>query len=128
LAYDYNPKDPVVNSVIAREIYHDRNNITKRPKSDALQYYLVASEHNYPYCIGRVGYMYEFGEGVEQDFKKARMYYLRASDLGHIGSRVRIANTYKSEKKYFKYFIWKIKTLPSYFLAKIVDDDSLYFG
>jgi TPR repeat protein len=49
-------------------------------RAKATELLLEAAEMNHPVAQGRIAFCYEFGLGIETDFKKAEAYYIKASE------------------------------------------------
>ncbi len=64
----------------------------------ALEDYTKASEGTEQFFIGSamnsIGYMYDYGNGVEQDYALAMEWYKKAADLGHTGAMNNIGYMY----------------------------------
>ena len=74
----------------------------------ALEYLLPAAEAEHADAQGLLGYMYSYGQGVEQSDEKAVKYYQMAADQGNSGSLGNLAVMYKTgrgvEQSYEKAF------------------------
>jgi TPR repeat protein len=46
-----------------------------------LKWYHLAAEQGYPNAQHNIGYMYDTGEGVEQDYKEALKWYTLAGNI-----------------------------------------------
>ena len=47
-----------------------------------MEYYQKSADLEYSLAFTNIGYLYETGEGVEQDYSKAIEYYQKSADLG----------------------------------------------
>lgn len=61
----------------------------------AFQWFMKAAEQHQLDAIFNVAYCYEHGQGVEQDFSKAILYYKKASLLGDNEARWRLVDLYE---------------------------------
>lgn len=57
--------------------------LSKSTGSEAMAYFIRASELKYPPASFNIGQCYELGIGTEQDFKQAAEWYKTASEQGH---------------------------------------------
>ena len=85
--------------------YMERNNFPL-----ALKWYQeAAKEHNIP-ALKDLGYMYEKGFGVAQDYTTAFEYYLRAAELGDAAAQASLGRLYRdglgTEQDYRKAILW----------------------
>ncbi|MVX35886.1 SEL1-like repeat protein [Myroides sp. LoEW2-1] len=60
----------------------------------ALKLFHIAEQHNNPYSITNIGYMYEYGLGTEIDIKKALEYYEKGAELGNETAKYNAAIIY----------------------------------
>ena len=60
-----------------------------------MEFYRKGADLGYHYAIGNVGYMYNKGFGVEQDYSEAKRWYLKAARLGNIFSQLQLGYLYK---------------------------------
>ena len=79
--------------------------------------------------MNNLGYMYMYGEGVEQDGAKAVEWYTKAADLGNTDAMNNLgymyANGYGTEQDNDKALEWYVKSLssfPDYEIYKIIVD------
>ena len=76
---------------------------------------LLLRQHKYremPYGLNLLGYCYNLGLGVPQDYKKARRYYMKAAKHGCLDSYYNLALLYEhclgvkaNSKKTFRYYL-----------------------
>ena len=62
----------------------------------AEKYYLIAAEKYYLISISNLGYLYYYGRTGKIDYEKAFYWFNKASELGDIPARIKIADMHKN--------------------------------
>ncbi|NUM33426.1 MAG: SEL1-like repeat protein [Candidatus Brocadiae bacterium] len=63
--------------------YYDGTKEFPKDYKKALDLFKKAADQGDAYCMYRVAYQYEYGQGVAQNYREAWAWYLKAAQLGH---------------------------------------------
>lgn len=69
---------------------------------EAFKWFGIAADKGNPEAMYDLGYMYENGEGMDQDYPKAMFWYRKAIAKGHIGSMVALGIIYQNSDLYLE--------------------------
>ena len=84
------PDDIRLNYQLGRA-YHKANNFNL-----ALAQYRKAADRNFPLAQFGLGYMYQNGQGVSQDYQQAVGWYRKAADQGHVVAQNNLGLMYRN--------------------------------
>ena len=65
---------------------------------EAIKWYKRASEQKHVEALFTLGYIYQFGQEVPKDEKKALAYYLESAQLGHVEAQFNLGRLYQLSK------------------------------
>jgi len=127
LACEYDGDDQVANAIVGNLLFNHFEYSQYDNAEKAFPYYKRAADLGDKHCAARVGYMYCFGEGVNEDQNMARKYNKIAAKEGHVLAKFNNSYTYYREKKNFRgLFTMMIYIIPLK-LAKHLKQEDKYF-
>jgi len=87
--------------------------VTAESKSDVLEALTTLAEFGDASAQYKLGLMYDFGNGVPQDYRKAAYWYTKAAEQGNAWAQYNLGNEYRKgegvPKDYKKAFYWFTK-------------------
>src|ERR1700722_8786586 len=75
---------------ISEAVARGKEAYDKKDYTAALKFYRIAADQGDGEAEDKVGAMYAFGQGVEQDYAQALGWYRRAAEHGHPGAATNI--------------------------------------
>lgn len=95
------PKKPASTQVPEEVVTWDKEGLrlllAGNPEDEqrACDLFRQAADKGYAASQYRLGYCYESGQGVEQDFSVANQWYERAADQGHVDAQYKLGHSYR---------------------------------
>ena len=80
-------------------MYLEGNDVVQQDNITALKYFERAAELGNPVGQSGLGFMYLYGKGVAQDFKRAVKYFALSADQGWVDGQLQLGNMFFSKSK-----------------------------